>query len=406
MEEKTKKTKVAKKQEFSFDNMNLSKEQLKKATELANAIDHTKSDAVRNFGVETQKKLGGFSSDLMDKIKTKDAGAVGDVITSLMVELKGMDVEGIGEKNSFLANLPFIGKLFDKAEQSMMKYKSVSENIDDIVVKLADSRKALIRNTATLDNLYEKNVDYIGEMAVNIEAGIIKLKELKAVTIPAKEKEVKKDPNNHILVQELNNLVQFENRLEKKIHNLRVSKVVSEQSLPQTKLIQNNNDALVEKIQDSVLTVIPLWKNQVTMALALKNQKEISKASKKVSDTTNELLRNNSTTLRLNTVEIAKENERSIVDGETLVNTNKELIATIDDVLKIQAEGKKEREKTEKLLGKVGEELANKILTARGNVHGEMKEVDSEVDLEEEVEIIELTDENSESTTGTGFGPK
>jgi uncharacterized protein YaaN involved in tellurite resistance len=343
-----------------------SEEAKAKAKELASGIDHTAADSILNFGVEAQNKLSKNSEEMLDKIKTKDAGDVGDTITELLTQLNYVDVENLTEKKSFLATIPFIGQLFDKAKNTMVRYNSVAENIDGIVRQLDGSRKTLIKDSVTLDNLHEKNIEYVEELNINVEAGYIKLDEVRDKLIPEKKKEIKENPGDEMLIQELADLQNFENNLEKKVHDLELSRAATIQTLPQIRLIQNNNDVLVEKIQSSVMTTIPLWKNQVTVALAINRQKKVLEMSKKMSDTTNDLLSKNSKMLKQNTIETAKQNERGVLDISTLKQTNKDLISVVDEVSKIQIEGRKAREKAKEELAKIENELHEKILAARG----------------------------------------
>lgn len=365
-------------------NLSLSQEKMDKAREMASSIDHTDNDSILSYGLETQRDLGKYSNELLDRVKTKDAGDVGEVINDLMHELNYIDVESMTDKKPFMSRLPVIGPYFDTVKKSLSKFESVSDNINEITVKLDDSRKVLLRDSVTLNNLFEKNVAYIEDMDVTIQAGYLKIQELTDEIIPAKELELKKDPDNQILIQEVNDLSAYMNNLDKKIHDLELSKMVASQSLPQIRMIQANSNNLVEKIQSSVMTVIPLWKNQITTALTLNRQNKILQASKQVTDTTNHLLQSNAMLLKTNTVNIAQQTEESIVSVETVKKTNKMLMETIDEIQKIREDGKTQREKAKKELKASEEELTNKILNHKDKVVGDQKEINRKMNEFEE----------------------
>ena len=379
--------------------MNLDNDSMSKAKEIANSIDHTQTDSVLNFAIDTQSKLGKYSNELLEKIKTKDAGDVGEVINDLMHNLNYIDIDGMADKKSVLSKLPIVGKFFDTAQKSLTKYNSVSDNINNITVRLDESRVTLLRDSATMSNLFDKNVSYIQEMKINIQAGYLKVDEITGILIPKKKEEIKNDPENQLLLQELNDLQQYVNNLEKKIHDLDLSKTVAMQNLPQIRMIQNNTTNLVEKIQSSVLTTIPLWKNQVTMALALNKQNDILSASKMVTDTTNQLLSNNADLLSINSVEVARQNEEGIVDIKTIKDTNKKLIETIKDISKIKEEGRKNRINVAKELKAVEKELADEILNTVASATRENMKLEQSQQAEVVFETIEETDDETQYTS-------
>jgi len=347
-----------------------------RANELSKSIDHKNKNTILNFGIEAQRKLSRNSEDLLEKIKTKDAGDAGDAINELLKTLNYIDVDALSENKKFLSKIPFIGKYFDKVKNIMVKYNNVSENIDNIVKKLTISRNSLIRDSEMLNVLYEKNTQYINDLNINIEAAYIKLDELKNKIIPDKQKEIENNKTDDVLIQELSDLINFENKLEIKLHDLELSKGATVQSLPQIRLIQNNNNTLVEKIQSSIMTTIPLWKNQVTVALAINRQKKVLDISKLLTDSTNDLLKKNSQLLKQNTIETAKQNERGIIDIETLKSTNKDLISVVEEVQKIQIEGAKKRQKAKEELYKIEQELHINILQTSKNMQNDIEEYD------------------------------
>lgn len=383
----TKKTKVSKNAKAKIKKTSLDTEQIKKAREIASTIDHTNQESILNFGLENQKNLNRYSSDLLDRVQVKDAGDVGEEINSLMRELNMMDVDSMGEnKQPFLSRLPVIGKLFNTVETAISRFDSVAENIEGISHQLDKSRQALMRDSVTLNNLFDKNVSYIKEMEITIQAGYIKIQEIVDEILPAKEAELKKDPENTILIQEINDLNTYVDSLDKKVHDLDLTKMIAEQALPQIRMIQSNSNNLVEKIQSSVMNTIPLWKMQITTALTLNRQKKILDASQKVTETTNKLLQGNATMLKVNTIKVAEQNEESVVSVETIKMTNKMLIETIDEISKIREEGKRGREKAKIELQASEKELTDKILNHKNHITTDQKRVgDKIVEFEQSV---------------------
>lgn len=373
----TSKTKILKKVKDQTSKLNLTTEELHKAKEIATSIDHTNPESVMNFGIDTQKKLGRYSNELLQKIKIKDAGDTGDVINSLMHELNYIDVEGI-DKSSILSKLPVVGHFFDKVKQTLSKYETVEENIDDIVNQLDKSRSSLLRDSATLSNLFEKNVSYIEEMNINIQAGYMKIEEIWDEILPQLDAEYKKNPDDSLLFQEIQDVTEYANNLERKLVDLQSANTLGKQSLPQIRMIQNGNTNMVEKIQSAVMVTIPLWKNQITLAVSLNKQQKILEASKQVTETTNKLLMGNASLLKTNTVEVAKQNEETIIDIKTIKNTNKMLIETMNDIQKIKEDGRKKREVVKKELQKAETELTDKILDFKTNIQEDAKKKETE----------------------------
>lgn len=338
----------------------LNPDDIKKAENLAKQLNISDDTALMNFGIDTQKKLGDASTKILNGIKTKDADEAGDALASLVMQIKGCDIEpNWFEKN--ISKVPIIGKVFDYSRKIVVKYSNVESNLDEIVHTLDKSRLSLLKDNVSLKNLYEDTIKFINDNKVNIEALNIHIKDLDENIIPEKERELQNDPSNELLIQELTVLKNKKSRVEKKIYNFKLFEVSSIQSLPRLLLIQDGNKQLCETIQTSVLNTIPLWRNQVAEAITLNKQHKVAKLSESVYDMTNELIRSNSLRTKENTLLIAKQMERGIIDVETLDKANKDFIETLDEVIKIKEEGRKARIEAEKKLESIKDELSDKI---------------------------------------------
>ena len=332
--------------------------------EIKNNIDLMDSQMTEQYGVGAQKNIAAFSETILSQIKSKDAGHVGDIMTDLMVKVKDADIDGSDDGN-FLKKLPFFNKLSNNTEKYLAKFQTVETQIDKIESELDKARMGLLKDIGVLDNLYQKNVEYFNDLQLYIFAGEEKLNELKTDTLPGLRQEAveSNDPMATQLVNDFENTV---NRFEKKVHDLKLSKTLAIQTAPQIKLIQNNDKALVDKIQTAILNTIPLWKSQVVIALSLSKQKAGIDMQRSVTETTNDLLRKNSEMLKTNTIDVAKESEKGIVELETLKKVNDDLITTIDETLKIQKEGQARRLAAEQELLKIEETLKQSLLKSIG----------------------------------------
>ncbi len=327
--------------------------------EIKQNIDLTDSQMSEQFGVGAQKNIAAFSETILGQIKSKDAGYVGDILTNLMVTVKDADID---EKDSnFFKKLPFVKQITNSAEKKLARYSTVETQIDKIESELDKARMGLLKDIGMLDNLYKQNVEYFNDLQLYILAGEEKIQELKSETIPKLRDEALKsdDAMATQLVSDFENTV---NRFEKKVHDLKLSKTLAIQTAPQIKLIQNNDKALVDKIQTAILNTVPLWKSQIVISLALDKQRAGVEMQKSVSETTNELLRKNSEMLKSNTIEVAKESERGIVELDTLKKVNDDLISTIDETLKIQKEGQARRLAAEQELLKIEDTLKQSLM--------------------------------------------
>ncbi|APH66964.1 MULTISPECIES: toxic anion resistance protein [Bacillus] len=339
----------------------LPEENKEKAIQLAGQIDHKNMQSIVLYGSQAQSKLLNFSHTMIDHVQKKDVGEIGEILGELMQKLDQVNPDDLqSKKKGFLARM--FGRVSNSLQEVLSKYQKTSVQIDRISLKLEHSKNALISDNKLLEQLYEKNKEYFTALNVYIAAGELKLEELKTKTIPELKQQAESSEHNQMAVQEVNDLVQFADRLDKRVHDLLLSRQITIQSAPQIRLIQNTNQALAEKIQSSIVTAIPLWKNQVAIALTLLRQRNAVDAQQKVSDTTNELLLKNAELLKTNTIETVRANERGLVDIDTLKKVQESLISTLEETLTIQEEGRIKRRQAEEELMMMEGDLKHKLL--------------------------------------------
>ncbi|MFD2729595.1 toxic anion resistance protein [Enterococcus camelliae] len=338
----------------------LPEDRQQQAKELAEKIDVNNQQAVITYGANAQTKLSEFSQSMLNHVQAADIGPVGDSLTELMFRLQEANPDELraGDGN-------FFQRMFGKVKQSIYeitaKYQKIGAQIDKVAVKLTKEKDGLLQDNLMLEQLYQKNKDYFDALNIYIAAGELKMDEMQQKIIPEALAKAQKT-GDQMDAQIVNDYTQFLDRLDKRTHDLRLARQITIQQAPQIRLIQNTNQALAEKIQASVATAIPLWKNQVVIALTLLRQKDAATAQRQVSETTNDLLRKNSEMLKISAIETAKENERGIVDIETLQQTQNDLIETIQETLRIQQEGKEKRRHAERELGVMENDLKEKLL--------------------------------------------
>ena len=335
---------------------NLSTSEKEQVETFAKQIDITKSSNIIQYGAAAQKKIANFSDTALANVQTKDLGEVGETLNALVNELKGF--EDKEEEKGFFG---FFKKAGNNIGKMKTKYDSAEKNVDKIVDVLQDHQVTLLKDISLLDQLYERNQVNTKELTMYILAGYKRLQAIQKDELPKlKEKAIASGSQED--AQAFNDLVNMVDRFEKKLHDLELTRMVSIQMGPQIRLIQNNDTIMTEKIQSTLVNTIPLWKSQIVLALGINHSKEAMQAQKEVSQMTNQLLKSNAKTLHMASVEIAKESERGVVDIETLEQTNKELIASLDDVLKIQNEGRAKRMEAEAKLTSIENELKAKLL--------------------------------------------
>lgn len=338
----------------------LTPEEKKMVADFAAKIDITDPNIVLQYGAGSQQKIANFSDSALQNVKTKDLGEVGEMITSLVGELR--DFEDDDSTKGFLG---FFKKQTNKLEQMKTKYDKVDVNVEKIATALEDHQVKLMKDVAVLDQLYNVNLANFKELSMYIVAGKQKLEEVRANELPALIEKAKQS-NLPEDTQAANDMAAMCNRFEKKIHDLELTRAISIQMAPQIRLIQNNDTVMSEKIQTTLVNTIPLWKSQMVIALGLAHSQQALKAQQQVTDLTNELLKKNAEALKISTIETAKASERGIVDIETLKQTNETLISTLDEVVQIQNDGRAKRKEAEAELARIEDQLKNKLLTMKG----------------------------------------
>ena len=340
----------------SAPQIKLSPEEERLVEEFSSKIDISNSQAVLTYGVGSQKKIAEFSENALERVKTKDLGEIGDMLAGVVGEIRSLEIDE--EDKGFFG---FFKKSGNKLANMKAKYDKVEVNVNNISKALEDHQVTLMKDVLMLDKMYELNMNYYKELSMYIMAGKKRLERANNVELPELIKKADESglPED---TQKAKDFSQMINRFEKKIHDLELTKTVSLQMAPQIRLIQNNDSMMSDKIQSTIVNTIPLWKNQMVIAIGLKHSTDAAKAQKAVSDMTNELLKKNAESLKAATIETAKESERGIIDIETLKSTNKTLISTFDEVIKIQDEGRKKRKEAEAELRNIENEMRSKLL--------------------------------------------
>lgn len=330
--------------------------------EFAKQIDVTNAEQILNYGSAAQKNVADFSDAALSKVRTKDMGEIGQELSDLVVELQGLDFDEAEEKKGFMG-------LFKKTRQNIAslkaQYDKAEENVDKITAELEKHELTLMKDIAMMDKLYERNQQYYKELTMYIVAGKLRCEELRSRDLPEAQRKAQESglPED---AQAANDLANMIGRFEKKLHDLELTRMISVQMAPQIRMIQSNDAVMSEKIRSSIVNTIPLWKSQMVLALTLHHSQQAMEAQREVNDVTNRLLRSNAEKLHQGSVDIARESERGIVDIETLQKTNQELIATLEEVRQIQADGAKKRAEAEVELGRIEGELKQKLLELRG----------------------------------------
>lgn len=349
-------------EETVMDDNLLSEEEKKVVAEFAKQIDVTNSNQVLMYGAGAQKNIADFSENALNNVRTKDLGEVGDALSSLVVELRNINFDESEQKKGILGGLFKKGK--NQMDELKAQYTKAETNVDKISEMLEQHQIVLLKDVAMLDEMYELNLQYYKELTMYIMAGRQKLEDVRSTELEELRKKAAESGSTED-AQAYNDLVNMCERFEKKLHDLELSRMVSVQMGPQTRLLQNNDAMMVEKIQSSLVNTIPLWKSQMVLALGMENARQATAAQAAVSEMTNELLKKNAEALKQSSVNIAREAERSIIDIETLQQTNANLIATLDEVMQIQKDGAQKRREAEAELRKIENELKRKLTELR-----------------------------------------
>ncbi len=343
-----------------LDDKLLTEEEKRAVEEFSHKIDLRDTNQVLQYGAAAQKSVATFSENALNNVRSKDMGEIGADLSRLVVELKDFGEED--EKKGFLG---LFKKAGNKLETMKAQYSKVEANVDKIAQSLENHQITLLKDVAMFDQMYELNLKYYKELTMYILAGKKRLAEVRATEL----EELRKKAEQSGLAEDAqayNDLVNLCSRFEKKLHDLELTRVVSVQMGPQTRLLQNNDTLMIEKIQSSLVNTIPLWKSQMVLALGMEHSRQATAAQNAVTEMTNELLKKNADTLKMGTIATAKEAERSIIDIETLQHTNQQLISTLDEVLTIQQEGAAKRKEAEAELGRIEGELKQKLMELRG----------------------------------------
>ena len=342
-----------------FDESTLSPEERKMVAEFSQKINIQNSNQIMQYGAGAQKKIADFSETALDNVRGKDMGEVGDMLSEVVVELRKFDIDE--EEKGFFS---FFKKTKNKIETYKAKYATCETNVNRIVEALEGHQITLMKDIAVLDKLYEMNKVYFKEVSMYILAGKKKLAEVLSTELPALKAKAEASglPED---AQAANDFANLCDRFEKKLHDLELTRNISIQMAPQIRLIQNNDTVMTEKIQSTLVNTIPLWKSQMVLALGLAHSQQAAEAQKAVTDLTNDLLKKNAEALKMSSVEVAKQAERGIVDIETLKQTNQSLIDTLDEVMRIQTEGRQKRQEAEMELRRIEGELKDKLLQLR-----------------------------------------
>ena len=329
------------------------------AQALAQQIDENNMSAIIAYGANAQRKLSEFSRSVLQQVQLKDTGEIGDSLVELMSQLQATNPKDLTAETNLFKRL--FGKVRQSITETQVRYQKIGAAIDRIAIKLEREKDELLNDNLMLEQFYLKNKDYFEALNIYIAAGEVKMKELQTEIIPKAIEEARQS-KSQMDVQKVNDLNQFLDRLDKRTHDLRLTRQMTIQQAPQIRLIQNTNQVLAEKIQVSVHTAIPLWENQITIALALLRQQQVSSSQRMVSDTTNDLLLKNSEMLKQSTVDVAREAERGIIDLETLKQTQANLVGALEETLEIQETGRQQRRLAEQELSAMENELRDKLL--------------------------------------------
>lgn len=345
-------------QKGKIDLSRFSEAEIQKYKGMSESLKTTDKNSILNFGLDLQKELGKYSDSFLNGVRAFDAGEIGGSITDLLAQINYVDFDPSSQPvfKRMLMQVPFLKGIVMNTKKMFQKYDTVSNNMDGIVTKLEQGRLTIIRDNVMLENLFVQNVKFIAQLEELIIAAQIKYNELEGEII---DMEANAEQYQDYEIQDKR---EFLSRLSKRIADMQMTRIITIQSLPQIRLVQNNNTTMAEKIQSSVTTTIPLWKNQISIAVSLQRQKAIVEVSQKIYDTTNTILTKNAEMLKTNSIEVAKQNERSVVSIETLHEVNKKLIETINEVKKIKEEGEVTRKNVAKELEGLEQELKSNIL--------------------------------------------
>jgi uncharacterized protein YaaN involved in tellurite resistance len=352
----------------------LTAEDQQQLDEIVAQIDITDPVLSIAYGAKTMNAMSRFSESMMQEVRAKDAGEIGQQLTTMLSKVKSIDLTVFEQKKGLLESLPLIGKMFSKLERTLMEYQTLAQQVDTISNKLQDTIVELLRNIATLEQLFIRNSEYFKQISLHIIAGKKKIEQIQTTDLPQAQAKAEQsgDAMDAQLVRDLVNGIQ---RFERRLHDLLLSRTFAIQTAPQIRLMQNNSQSLAEKIQSSILTTIPIWKSQIVLALSLNSQRQAAKLQKDVADTTNEMLRRNAEMLEMGSIETATEVERSIIDIDTLRDVQNRLLNTLEETLSIASNARQRRAEVEKELGGMEQELRTKLASIAAGQNAQAKVV-------------------------------
>ncbi|MBB5336524.1 toxic anion resistance protein [Pectinatus brassicae] len=351
---------VDKEIDFKQETMTFDEEDRKNIESIKDSIDILDTNAVIQFGNTAQNNISQFSNSVLEQVRTKDGGYVGELLQNLVGRLEEFDEDN---KSGFLKKIPGVSKLFNSAQKMITKYNKLSTEMEKITAELEKNKIVLQKDIALFDELSNKNLEYFKNLNIYIKAGEEKTQELQQIVLP-KIKQEAASSTNEMALQAVNDLENTINRFEKKVHDLKISRTIAMQTAPQIRLIQNNNKLLIDRVQNVIYNTIPLWKNQMILTIGIDRQTKVLEMNRAVSDMTNELLKGNAKLLKETSINTAKENERGIIDIETLKETNRDIIETIRQTIAIQQDGSKVRQQAEVELKTIETELKNTLLAS------------------------------------------
>jgi len=344
----------------------LTPELRQKADLIMASVDVGDPQEVLQFGLPAQDKIASFADTLLADVRNKDTGYVGDILGDMVATVKELDVDSLSGGQSGLSKIPIVGKFVDVFNRFITRYEKISVNIERILTALERARMDLLKDITVLEKMYELNLDYLEQLEIYIAAGETLLNDLRTKKLPELEVEARTS-SDPLAAQRLADFDQALTRFERRLHDLKLTRMIAIQTAPQVRLIQNNDQGLVEKIQSSIMTTIPLWKNQIVIAISLYRQQKALELQKEVSATTNELLAKNAEMLKKTSGEVVRETERGVVDIETLKKVNDDLVATLEETLRIQSEARQKRGGAEAELQRIEADLKQRLVTLRGS---------------------------------------
>jgi uncharacterized protein YaaN involved in tellurite resistance len=344
----------------------LSPELRQKADLIMASVDVGDPQEVLQFGLPAQDKIASFADTLLADVRNKDTGYVGDILGDMVATVKELDVDSLSGGQSGLSKIPIVGRFVDVFNRFITRYEKISVNIERILTALERARMDLLKDITVLEKMYELNLDYLEQLDIYIAAGETLLTDLRTRKLPELEVEARTS-SDPLAAQRLADFDQALTRFERRLHDLKLTRMIAIQTAPQVRLIQNNDQGLVEKIQSSIMTTIPLWKNQIVIAISLYRQQKALELQKEVSATTNELLAKNAEMLKKTSGEVVRETERGVVDIETLKKVNDDLVATLEETLRIQNEARQKRGGAEAELQRIEADLKQRLVTLRGS---------------------------------------